>query len=37
MESYKLVFANSHNSHNPNKIIPFGQPIGIDLNNIIAF
>ena len=34
MESYKLVFANFDN---PNKIIPFGQPIGIDLNNIIAF
>lgn len=34
MESYNLVFANSDN---PNKIIPFGQPIGIDLNNIIAY
>lgn len=34
MKSYKLVYANSDN---PNKIIPFGQPIGIDLNNIIAY
>jgi len=34
MESYKLLFTNSDN---PNKIIPFAQPIGIDLNNIIAY